>query len=86
MYYSIMESSTKQATVGKMAVGIIVTNIEGDRISFARAVGRFFGKLFSDVLCIGYIMVAFTGWKQGMHDLMASTLVIKKNSEQLWYS
>ncbi len=79
LYFAIMESSGKMATLGKMALGIIVTDTEGNRISFWRATGRYFGKIVSGIiLYIGFIMVAFTEKKQGLHDMMADTLVVMK--------
>ena len=79
LYYALMESSSRQATVGKLAVGIIVTDNDGNRISFGRATGRHFAKIISGlILLIGYIMIAFTQKKQGLHDIMASTLVVLK--------
>lgn len=81
LYFALMESSKYQATLGKMALGIIVTDLEGGRISFGRALGRNLAKIISSlILMIGYIMVAFTSRKQGLHDLMAGTLVIKKGT------
>ncbi len=81
-YYSIMESSSKRATVGKMALGIIVTDLDGDQITFARATGRFFAKeINSIILDIGYLLAAFTDRKQGLHDLIAKTLVLNKAME-----
>ncbi|HOW26484.1 MAG TPA: RDD family protein [Bacteroidales bacterium] len=78
LYYSLMESSKYQATLGKMAVGARVTDLEGNRISFARATGRYFGKIISGmILMIGYIMAGFTEKKQALHDMIANTLVIK---------
>ena len=78
LYSSLMESSSKQATVGKMALGIIVTDLQGRRISFGRATGRYFAKILSAlILGIGYLMVAFTERKQGLHDMIAGTLVIR---------
>lgn len=80
LYYALMESSSRQATLGKMALGIIVTDTEGQRVSFARATGRHFGKIISGIILdIGYIMIAFTAKKQGLHDIMASCLVVIKN-------
>jgi uncharacterized RDD family membrane protein YckC len=74
-----MESSSKQATLGKMALGIIVTDLEGQRISFGKATGRHFSKIVSGIiLYIGFIMVAFTEKKQGLHDMMAGCLVVVK--------
>tara|TARA_B100000579_G_C22699538_1_gene789097 strand:- start:551 stop:970 length:420 start_codon:yes stop_codon:yes gene_type:complete len=79
IYYAAFESSTKQATPGKMALGIIVTDLEGNRISFGRASGRFFSKLISSLIIgIGFIMVAFTEKKQGLHDKMCECLIIDK--------
>jgi len=79
LYYALMESSKLQATVGKMAMGIKVTNMNGGRISFANATGRFFARWISViVLYIGFIIIAFTEKKQGLHDIIASTLVVEK--------
>ena len=77
LYYALMESSSKQATLGKMALGLKVTDMSGNRISFARATGRYFGKIISGlILNIGYIMAGFTERKQALHDMMANCLVI----------
>jgi uncharacterized RDD family membrane protein YckC/Tfp pilus assembly protein PilE len=79
LYFAFMESSAKQATLGKMALGIKVVDLQGKRISFGRASGRFFGKIVSGItLGIGYVMAAFTQRKQALHDMMASCLVVNK--------
>jgi uncharacterized RDD family membrane protein YckC len=79
LYFSFMESSKYQASVGKLALGLIVTDMEGNRIDFGKALLRNIGKLVSAIiLFIGYIMAAFTDKKQALHDMIASTLVIKK--------
>jgi uncharacterized RDD family membrane protein YckC len=79
LYYAFMESSANQATVGKMAVGLKVTDLNGKRISFGRATGRYFGRLLSGfILGIGFLMIAFSAKKQGLHDTLAGTLVVKK--------
>jgi uncharacterized RDD family membrane protein YckC len=79
LYHTVMESSCYQATLGKLALGSIVTDLDGRRISFARANGRFFGKMASSAIFnIGYIMAGFTERKQALHDILASTLVIQK--------
>ena len=76
LYEAFMESSSYQATLGKMIFGMKVTDLNGNRISFERATGRHFAKWLSGmILGIGYIMVAFTERKQGLHDLLAGTLV-----------
>jgi uncharacterized RDD family membrane protein YckC len=76
LYEAFMESSSYQGTLGKMIFGLKVTDLYGNRISFERATGRHFAKILSAmILCIGYLMVAFTERKQGLHDLLAGTLV-----------
>lgn len=79
LYFAFCESSSWQGTLGKKALGLQVTDLEGNRISFARATGRFFAKLLSGaILLIGYIMAGFTARKQALHDMVAGCLVIKK--------
>ncbi|MFC1717629.1 RDD family protein [Candidatus Poribacteria bacterium] len=81
LYSALLESSPKQATLGKMALGIVVTDIDQERISFGRATGRYFAKIISGLtLCIGYIMAGFTEKKQALHDMMANCLVVIKKS------
>ena len=79
LYNALMESSSLQATVGKLALGIKVTDVNGNRISFLRATGRCFGKVFlsSMFFSIGYLLALFTGRKQALHDLIAGTIVVK---------
>jgi uncharacterized RDD family membrane protein YckC len=82
LYYSLQESSARQATIGKAAIGIRVTDLEGRRISFGRATARYFSKILSGLICaIGYIMAGFTDRKQALHDLIASTLVVRTRPE-----
>ena len=79
LYFALMESSTWQGTLGKKALGLEVTDLEGRRISFGRATGRFFAKIISAlILWIGFIMAGFTEKKQALHDMIAGTLVIRK--------
>lgn len=82
LYYALQESSAAQATLGKRAMGIKVTDDRGHRISFGRATGRFFGKIISGlVLNIGFMLAGWTERKQALHDLMASTLVVFRGVE-----
>ena len=75
-YFALLESSSRQATLGKMAVGIKVGDERGQRISVANAFGRAVMRIISGlILCIGYIMVAFDIRKQGLHDKVANTVV-----------
>jgi len=76
LYEAFMLSSPYQATLGKMIFGMKVTDLDGNRISFARATGRHFAKWLSGIILgIGYIMVGLSERKQGLHDLIAGTLV-----------
>jgi uncharacterized RDD family membrane protein YckC len=78
LYYAGMESSSHQATVGKHIVKIRVVDVNGERISFGRATGRFVGRFLSVIsLGIGFIMAAFTKRGQTLHDLMAGCVVIR---------
>ncbi len=80
-YSTLLESSRWQATLGKLLFGIRVTSLSGQRISFLQATGRLFGKALSGhILLIGYLMAAFTERKQALHDLLAGTIVINKES------
>lgn len=79
LYFTVLESSEWQGTIGKKLLGLRVTDMDGNRISFARANGRYWSKIISAIiLCIGFIMIAFTEKKQGLHDMIAKTLVLKK--------
>lgn len=80
LFYAAFESSRFQATPGKAILGLKVTNENFERIAFGQASGRFFGKILSGLIIgIGYIMIGFTKKKQGLHDQMAHTLVLKEN-------
>jgi uncharacterized RDD family membrane protein YckC len=80
LYFAGMESSSRQATLGKSLMSLRVANTEGQRISFGHATGRFFAKFVSGMIpfAIGYIMAGFTEKKQALHDMIAGTLVLRK--------
>ena len=79
LYYALMESSRNQATLGKLACGLVVTDIHGQRIGFGQASGRYFGMYISImILGIGFFMCAWTETKQCLHDMLANCLVLKK--------
>ena len=78
IYFAFMESREEKATLGKKIMGLSVTDVDGGRISFLRATGRYFGKILSAIpFGIGFLMAAFTQRHQGLHDLLAGTLVIR---------
>ncbi len=78
-YFSVLESSRWQATPGKLACRLRVTDEAGRRIGLGRAIGRNLAKYISALtLCIGFLMVGWTRRKQGLHDLIAGTLVLRR--------
>lgn len=78
LYYSILESSKWQATIGKKVLGLRVTDEEGRRITFLRATGRYFAKWLSALIFgVGFMMAGWSQKKQALHDRIAKTLVIK---------
>lgn len=79
LYYVLLESSSMQATLGKRAVGIKVTDLHGERIDFGRALGRMFGHILSFLtFSVGFAMAVFTERRQTLHDKLAGTLVVKR--------
>jgi len=81
LWFTIPESSKWQATIGKKIVGLKVTDENGERIGFGKANGRYWSKILSAlILFVGFVMVAFTEKKQGLHDKIAGTLVVKVNA------
>ncbi len=77
-YFALLESSRWQATIGKRVCRLRVTGLDGGRISLPRAIGRYFAKFLSAlILCIGFLMVGWTRRKQGLHDILAETLVVR---------
>ena len=79
LYFAGMESSARQATFGKVAMSLRVTDLKGQPLTFGHATGRFFAKIVSGLipLWIGFIMAGFTEKKQALHDMIASTLVLR---------
>jgi len=76
LYFTIMESSDKQGTLGKIAVGIKIGDKNGNRISYMNAVGRFFSRILSGMFFyIGYMMAGWDDRKQSLHDKIANTFV-----------
>ena len=80
LYHAYLESGEKQATWGKQALGLYVTDLMGNPVTFGRSSGRFFAKIITGMipLGIGYIMAGFTERKQTLHDMIASCLVLRR--------
>jgi uncharacterized RDD family membrane protein YckC len=78
IYKAAMESSPRQASLGKLAFDLRVTSLGGERISFLRALARNVAlPLSAVILCAGFVMAAFTARRQALHDLIAGTLVVR---------
>lgn len=80
LYYAWFESSKYMATPGKMLLGLVVVDENtGGRLTFAQASLRLVAKILTNVVFyIGYIAIAFSSRKQGLYDMIAHTLVVKK--------
>lgn len=79
VYFGFFHASANQASLGKMAVGIKVTDDAGEHISFWRGFGRYFGLILSSLpLGIGLIIAGFTDRKRALHDMICSTLVVDR--------
>jgi uncharacterized RDD family membrane protein YckC len=78
LYEALLTSSSWQGTIGKRVLRLKVVDEAGQRIGFGRATGRFFGKILSSMFfCIGFLMIAFTERKCGLHDMIAGTVVVR---------
>jgi uncharacterized RDD family membrane protein YckC len=83
-YFPVMHASARQGTFGKALLGLKVARVDGGRISILRSLGRELAKILSSaVFMVGYIMAGFTGRKQALHDLVASTYVIREGASHL---
>ncbi len=79
LYHALLESGERRATLGKRAMGIVVTDANGNRISFGRATARHFSKIISAIiLFIGYLIMLWDDRKQTLHDKIADTLVVNE--------
>lgn len=85
LYWAGMESSSWQATLGKKALGVYVTDLNGNRATFGKTSGRFFagrgiGYFVGIYFLISCILAGFTEKKQALHDIIAGTLVMRRSS------
>ena len=85
LYWPVLESSRWQATIGKRIMGLEVTDLEGNRLSFLRALLRSLAKIISGIpFGIGFLIAAFTARKQALHDIIVKTLVVRTGPSHLW--
>jgi uncharacterized RDD family membrane protein YckC len=81
-YFTLFESSSLQGTSGKLLLGMRVTHLEGERISVVRAGARYLGKALSAILLMaGFLRIVFHPRKQGLHDVLARTVVVRRPFE-----
>jgi len=84
LYFSLMESSAMQATIGKQCLQLCVADLHFQRIGFWRATGRYFGKLLSRLLFFfGFVMILITKKRQGLHDKITRTVILSKKKAAL---
>ncbi|HLA39004.1 MAG TPA: RDD family protein [Candidatus Glassbacteria bacterium] len=78
LYYAVFEASWRQATPGKLLMGVFVTDEAGHKLTFQRALGRAVGRLLSMVVCFfGFFIALLSSRSQTLHDKMAATLVLE---------
>lgn len=82
IYCAAMESSARQATLGKALLGLRVIDLDGHRITFSQATLRHFGKILSMLsFCLGYYMAGWSHKKQALHDIPAKCLVVRADTQ-----
>jgi len=84
LYFAVQESGKHQATFGKRAMKLYVTDMNGNRLTFGKALLRVFGRIVNSfTMLIGYAICLWTDYKQGLHDMIAGTLVLDGLSDQI---
>jgi uncharacterized RDD family membrane protein YckC len=79
LYYSLFEASSWQATPGKRILRLYVADLNGKRLTFARAGARNLARLISNLtFLVGYLVAGFTEKKQALHDILANCLVLRR--------
>jgi uncharacterized RDD family membrane protein YckC len=79
--YEVVFTTLFGGTIGKLLMNITVLDYKGKKLSYSRSIARFFAKIPSIlILGIGYLMVAWTERKQGLHDIMVESVVLKRKT------
>ncbi|MDO6389188.1 RDD family protein [Pontibacter sp. BT731] len=77
LYYTLLEASPKQATIGKFTLGLKVTDLRGKRITWLQANVRYFSRILSALpLLLGFVLIQFQRRRQALHDYVARTVVM----------
>lgn len=81
LYWPVLESTPRRATVGKGLLGLVVADVDGGRLSFVRSLLRNLAKIISSIpFGIGFLMAAFTSRKQALHDLITKAVVLRQGA------
>jgi uncharacterized RDD family membrane protein YckC len=81
LYWPVLESTARRATVGKGLLGLVVADVDGGRLSFVRSLLRNLAKIISSIpFGIGFLLAAFTGRKQALHDLITKAVVLRQSA------
>ena len=84
LYFALLESSKMQGTVGKWVFGLKVIHQTGRRVSELRATGRYFSKILSTLsLYVGFFMIGWTKRKQGLHDFVVQSYVVREEKSKI---
>lgn len=77
IYFAMMESSSLQGSLGKLALGIRVYHVDNRPLKFEEATVRYFAKILSAAsLSVGYLLAAFSSKKQALHDFVAHAVLV----------
>jgi uncharacterized RDD family membrane protein YckC len=86
LYYPLFYSSPLQATPGKAIMGLVVQSEDGNTLTLKAAIIRHACTFLSVlILCVGYLMNLFTPKRQTLHDMIAGSVVIMKDSPEVNY-
>lgn len=79
-YFTILPATNFQGTIGKFILGLKIVDEKEKKITIFRSLLRLLSQFLSSYLFIGYLMITWTKRKRGLHDYIARTYVIQKNS------
>ncbi len=83
--YRVLAHALSGRTVGKAMLGLRVVLRSGKPCGVWRVVGREMFLLFAGACCgLGLLWMVFDPYKQGWHDLVASTFVVREETTEPW--
>jgi uncharacterized RDD family membrane protein YckC/type II secretory pathway pseudopilin PulG len=79
IYMAVTQASPRQASLGKRAMGLTVTDRNGSRLTFGRSLARELAKILNGLtFYLGWLLAAVTARKQALHDFVAGTVVVRQ--------